>query len=239
MKQTRFSALLLTAALVATLSACGGKADPTPTPAAPTPSGTAGTPSPDILISAAPSESPEATEPDTTAAVAPVETPVPSEEPAQSHPIETPKPTSTPLPTSAPTPEPTPEATPAPVSVTAAGIYDAVAEATGFAGFDASFVLEEYYSVDASDLEDYILSMPDMSAEIQEVFVAKAASGKAADVKAACESRQKGMAEDAEFYPDTGTYVADYQLVTSGDWVFFYVGPNAAAAADAFRALVE
>ncbi len=100
---------------------------------------------------------------------------------------------------------------------------------------DSSFALDAYYNITAGDLEDFVLYMPDMSANIEEIFIAKVKSGKLDAVKAACEGRQKGMAEDAAFYPDTGTYVDSYQLVVSGDWVLFCVCENPDDAVTAFN----
>ncbi len=159
----------------------------------------------------------------------------------------------TPTPTAAPTPAPTAPATVEPVETpaqespeaqptapTAQSVYTSVAAAGGISGFvDTSFALDAYYSLTEGDLADYALYQPDMSTSLQEVFVARAAQGKLETVKAACQSRQQGLKEEAEFYTDTGSYIDSYQLVTQGDWVLLYIGPNADAAASAFQSAVK
>jgi len=231
MHKNRLPALALAGALTLTLAACGDKPTETPTP---TPIDTPAV-SESAQPSAAPSESVEpSVEPTETAEAEPVESDTPS--------IATPKPTDavqvSPIETApASTPAPTPEPTPAPAaSLTAADVYAKVsASAGGSAMSDMSFVLEDYYNVSASDLEDYALYQPDMSASIEEIFIAKAAGGKVDSVKAACQSRLEGLKEDAEFYPATGAYVDSARVETNGDWVLFCVCENADAAVKAFN----
>jgi len=233
MKYMRVSALALAGAMSLTLAACGGgPAESAPSPeASETPAIVSAEPSVEATLPAvtaepsdAPSESvdvvPAEPTPAGTAAVAPVATPAPTK-PVQSQPVETAAPTATPEPAA---------------QVTAAEVYASVsAKAGGSAMSDMSFVLEEYYSISASDLEDYVLYMPDMSTSIEEIFIARVKSGKMDSVKSACEARQKGMAEDAAFYPDTGAYVDGYQLVTNGDWVMFCVCQDPSGAVSAFN----
>lgn len=172
---------------------------------------------------------------DNTAVLAPDPTAVPTqsaqETPAQTQkPVETQKPEPTPAPQETEKPQETPEA-----ALTAQGVYEKVAAAGGISGFvDTSFALDAYYSLTGEELSEYVLYMPDMSTDIQEVFVARAAAGKLETVKSACQSRQQGLKEQAEFYTGTGNYIDGYQLLTQGDWVLFYVGPNAEGAANAF-----
>lgn len=233
MKNTRLPALVLTGAMLLSLAACGGKSAGTPAPSVPAAEDTA-TPVPAVEDTTTPAPAPEDTtkpveaEPVESGAPSTAPTPKPDHKPVQSHPVET-----------APAPTPAPSAEPE-TALTAADVYAAVsAKAGGSAMIDASFLLTEYYNVSEDDLEDYAFYMPDMSANIEEIFIAKVKSGRMDAVKAACEGRQKGMAEDAETYPATGTYVSGYQLVTSGDWILFCVCENASAAADTFRNTVK
>lgn len=155
---------------------------------------------------------------------------------AQVTPAQTQKPEPTPVPQETEKPQETeaPQETPE-VSLTAQSVYEKVAAAGGISGFvDTSFALDAYYSLTGDELSDYVLYMPDMSTDIQEVFVARVASGKLETVKGACQSRQQGLKEQAEFYTGTGHYIDSYQLLTQGDWVLFYVGPGAESAANAF-----
>ena len=235
----RLTALALAGTLTLSLTACGGGSEPTPTPA-----GSVAATQPAVTESAAPTPSevpsesvrpsdghgllPASEYPSETPAATPIPTKAPEE-------TATPTPKPTPVPTVTPGPTPNPEPTPAPAAVTASSVYDAVKGATGVSFSDMSFALEDFYSLSAGDLEDYVLYMPDMSTDIQEVLVAKAKSGKLESVKSACTARQQGMKEDAEFYGSTGEYVDGYKLATNGDWVLFYVGPSASAAVKAFN----
>lgn len=210
--KNKFPALVLTGAVLLSLAACGGKPAESPTPA---PSAPAATDTP------APAPTPEATP-----TQAPQVSAVPSEEPVQSQPVQT--------------PEPEPENTPAASALTAQDVYAAVyAAAGGNSTMDASAYMDAFYNLTADDLADHALYMPEMSVNIEEIFIARAKDGKLDAVKAACELRQKGMAEDAEFYPATGAYVADYQLVTNGDWVMFCVCENYNDAVTAFNDAVK
>lgn len=238
MNFSRLTALALAGTLTLSLTACGGGNEPTPTPAgseAPAESIPAventSTPVPAVENTTTPDVAPVDT---STPAPAPEDTASPTLTPTKA-PAETAAPTPKPTPAPTATPEPTPEPTPAPAAVTASAVYDAVKGATGVSFSDMSFALEDFYSLSASDLEDYVLYMSDMSTDIQEVLVAKAKSGKLESVKSACTARQQGMKEDAEFYGSTGEYVDGYKLATNGDWVLFYVGPSASAAVKAFN----
>ncbi len=235
MDKHRIPALVLAGAMLLSLAACGGKDAPTPAPTVPAAEDTT-TPIPATEDTTTPAPAAEdTTKPaEASESVESVESAAPSVAP-------TPKPTGTvqvsPIVTPAPSAEPTAEPE---TDLTAADVYAAVSpKAGGSAMIDASFLLTEYYNVSEDDLEDYVLYMPDMSATTEEIFIAKVKSGKLDAVKSACESRQKGMAEDAETYPATGTYVSSYQLVTSGDWILFCVCENASSAAEAFRNTVK
>ncbi len=231
--KNRFLPLALAGALILTLAACGGGSAETPTPAPTVPAAEdTTTPVPAAEDTTTPIPAAEDTttpvpaQEDTTKPAEAVESGAPSPKPTntvQSHPIETPEPSV----------EPSAEPE---TSLTAADVYAAVsAKAGGSAMVDSSFALDAYYAISADDLEDFVLYMPDMSANIEEIFIAKVKSGKMDAVKTACEGRQKGMAEDAAFYPDTGTYVDGYQLVTNGDWLLFCVCENPADAVSAFN----
>ena len=241
MKKIRFAPLALALAMTLTLAltACS-KTEPEPSPpevdAGILPPGNSGgglmiIPVPTFPMDEEtpdweepPSESMEVVPPAESGQVAePLESQIPT---LQTQPIQTPPPEAT--------PEPTPEA-PATV-VTAADVYGKVFPvASSQATMDASFVLEDFYTISESDLEDFVLYIPETSTTIEEIFIAKVASGKLDSVKAACEERQGMMADDAALYPATGGYVESYQLVTQGDWLLFCVCGDAASAVTAFR----
>lgn len=221
----KLTALALSGVLsLSLLTACGPKEN------APT-----GTPAPEVTDTVPPTTEPTV-EPTTEPTAEPTDTPI--DEPICVDPPAPTKEPATPAPTKAPaTPKPTEK--PA-ADLTAAGIYKAVSSSIGGNTLsDSSFILEEFYNLSASDLEDYRLYMPDMSTSLTEVFIAKVKDGKMDSVKAACQSRQKGLAEDAEFYPDTGAYVDSYQLVINGNWILFAVCDGAGAVASTFNSLTK
>lgn len=180
----------------------------------------------------APSETPSSDTPEESS-IPEKGTPTPSEGP--SAPANTPQPSATPVATPSPTPTPEASETPAeepseaPQELTAAQLYNMwVTTSSQYPGpganlTDMSAYLDAYYNLTTDDLEDYVLYLPDMSANLEEVFIAKAKSGKVDTVKAACQSRLDGLKEDAEFYPDTGAYLDSARLETSGDWVVLAV----------------
>ncbi len=234
----RLLALGLALSLTAALTACGGGETPAPTGDVPAeslaPSVEPSAPAVEHeTLPTGPAGEPSAT-PEPSASPAP--SAAPSEGQVASHPIVTPAPSETPseTPSEAPASE-----TPA-KSVTAADVYAAVSKAAGVSYDDASAYIDAYYTtLSTSDLADYVLYQPAMSAQIEEIFIAKVNSGKMDAVKAACRDRQAAMAEDAAFYVDTGAYVDSYQLVSEGDWVLFCVCANASGAAGAFKDAVK
>ncbi len=241
----RLLALGLVLCLTAALTACGGGETPAPTGDVP-----AESLAPSDAPSTEPSVEPDApavehetlpTGPagDPSAAPEPSATPAPSAAPSEgqvaSHPIVTPAPSETP--SEAPSEEPSE----APAkSVTAAEVYAAVSKAAGVSYDDISAHIDAYYTtLNTGDLADYVFYQPSMSAQIEEIFIAKVNAGKMDAVKAACKDRQAAMVEQAAFYVGTGDYVDSYQLVSEGDWVLFCVGADAAGAADAFKDAVK
>lgn len=243
MKQ-RITASLLALGLTVGLAACA--------PKTPVPDETV-SPSPDATEAVSPS--PDATpDPDPTEGVS-TQQPDVTELPDKGTPP--PEVTSTPIgdPTAPPDtaqPAPTPAETPAPdpvepsdtpsIAVPAASeVYAAVSKSAGdtTATMDASSVMENFYDLSADDLEDYVLYIPELSANIEEIFIVRAKPGKASAVKSACETRLAQLQEDADMYPATGAYVASYQLVTEGDWVLFCVCPDSSGAVKAFKNCVE
>lgn len=238
MKKPAFPALVLCGTLVLTLTACGSK-EPDPTPE-PTPSESVNV----ITPEAQPTESvnvvvvsPEV-EPTESMNVIP-----PEESGSVAQPVETQSPDkgSELAPTPEPTPAATPEPTPEPKALTASEVYAKVAAAaTGTYMIDTSFALDAFYpDLSEADFEDFVLYMPDASANIEEILIGKVASGRMDAVKAACQGRQQAMKEDAQAYATTGAYVDSYQLVTEGDWVLFCVCPNPTEAVTAFRGAVK
>lgn len=244
MKQ-RITALFLALGLTAGLAACTGGQEPqapAPDPSqdiavtdpAATPIPDKGTPPPEYTHHPD-DHTPEVTHhPDD-------HTPEVTHHPDDHHPE---VPANTPSPTPEPTPEPDPSEpsdTPS-IAVPAANeVYAAVSKSAGntTATMDASSVLENFYDLSADDLEDYVLYIPELSANIEEIFIVRAKPGKASAVKSACESRLTQLQDDAEMYPATGAYVANYQLVTEGDWVLFCVCPDSAGAVKAFQDCVR
>lgn len=226
----RLLALGLALCLTAALSACGGGGE--------TPAPSAGPSAETLAPSAAPEPSTQpsaAPDPETLPEVEHDALPTQSDAPAADP---SPTPDLTADPTAPPSQAPSSEA-PA-KSVSAADVYAAVSKAASVSYDDATAYIDAFYTtLDTADLADYVLYQPAMSAQIEEIFIARVDSGKLDAVKAACRDRQAAMAEDAAFYVDTGAYVDSYQLVSEGDWVFFCVGANAAGAADAFKSAVK
>lgn len=215
-KYITLSALALTGAMI--LTACGPKEpDPTPTPEI--------TETPGVVESVQPTETPEVSaEPQPTESASAV-TP-----PAETDGVK-------PVETQTPTPEPTAAPSEAPeTSLTAADIYAKVsAVAGGNPMSDVGFALEDFYSLSASDLEDFVFYMPDMSATTEEIFIAKVKSGKLDAVKSACQSRQQDLKDNGSMYPSAAVYVEASQIVTNGDWIMFVVVAEPSAAVSAFN----
>lgn len=233
----RITALLLALGLTVSLAACAEKLpertdDPAPSQAATqTPEGT---PLPD------PTETVPTVEPEESA-IPDKGTPPPegTREPIgdPTAPAVTPAPTPTPVETAPAEPSDTPS-----IAVPAASeVYSAVSKSAGdtTATMDASSVLENFYNLSADDLEDYVLYIPELSANIEEIFIARAKSGKVDTVKAACQSRLDGMKEEGAFYPGTGVYLDSAKIETSGDWVILCVCPDSAGAVKAFQGCVK
>ncbi len=247
----RLIPLGLAACLALSITACGGGAPaesvpPSESPAVtetvadvtPAPSDSA---APEATVpsdSAVPTSEAPTPAPDTpseTPSEAPIPdkgTPPPSDAPSQAAtPSE--QPSGTPAASPSPTPEasetPAPDTSEEPTSTTAAQLYNmwittsSQTPGPGANLTDMSAYVDAYYNLAVDDLEDYVLYIPDMSASLEEVFIAKAKSGKVDTVKAACQSRLDGLKEDAEFYPDTGAYLDSARLETSGDWVVLVV----------------
>lgn len=235
----RFTALALAGVLVFALAACGGNdsGEATPTPSA----AETVSPSPEGSPSAGVEESLEPTRAPGSEAPAPSAVPEKSESPTQS---EAPEETNLGAMPGGAVPAPGPSETPAPSeapekAVAAADVYAAVSAAAGVSYDDTSAYLENFYTtLDTAALSDYVLYMPAMSSQLEEIFLAKV-SGDVEAVKSACMDRQAAMAEEAEFYGTTGAYVESYQLVTQGDWVLFCVGEKAAEAVNAFQDAVK
>lgn len=213
MKQ-RLTALALAALLLLGLTACGGKA----------PEEVSSTPEAATQTVPETTATPQATEPTQTetpgASAQPEDSPAPSQSPAVGE----------------PTAPPSEEPVKAP---TAAEVYAAVSAAAGVSYDNATSYIDAYYTtLDLNALDDYVFYMPDMSAQIEEIVIAKV-SGDMAAVKSACLDRQAAMAEEAAFYGTTGAYVDSYQLVTEGNWVLFCVCEKTADAVSAFRSSVK
>lgn len=242
MKQ-RITASLLALGLTVGLAACAPKAPVPDETVSPSPDPTEMvSPSPDVTPDPDPTEGVSTQQPDVTelpdkGTPPPEVTSAPIGDPTA--PPDTAQPTPTPAETPAPDPA-EPSDTPS-IANSAANVYAAVAKSAGdtTATMDASSVMENFYDLSADDLEDYVLYIPELSANIEEIFIARAKSGKAGTVKSACEGRLAQLQEDADMYPATGAYVADYKLVAEGDWVIFCVCPDSAGAVKAFQSAVK
>ena len=206
MKKIRISALVLAGAvsLSLLLSACGPKEPAaTPTPEA--------TDTPNAVESVAPTETPEATpepQPTESAGMTPPET----QEPVQSHPVET-------------APADTPSEAPAEGSKVQA-VWDAIATRE-LPFFDDSLddqILSEFYGIDSADLVEYVWKMPFMNTQATEFFIAQVQPGKLDTVKATLEKRQAALEEQwSQYLPDQLELVRNYKLVTNGDYIMFAV----------------
>lgn len=245
MKKNFFPCLLLSGAMLLSLTACGGDdTQTTPTPDAEV------TATPEIEATATPditvpdeSETPDDTLPDESETPAvettPEATPEVSEKPAAT-PAPSEKPAETPAPTEKPAETPTPSAPAVENNATAAEVYTAVfAAANGAADFEVTDMIDTFYSVSLDDLADAVYYMPMTSANVEEIFIARVQSGKLSAVKSACEERLEQLKADAELYVATGAYVANAQIVTEGDWIMLCVCPDADAAVSAFRDSVK
>lgn len=128
-------------------------------------------------------------------------------------------------------------ATPVDKAPSAAEVYTTVSAAAGGTSATTNFTdsLDSFYDIQTSDLEDFVLYIPAISTTLEEIFVARVKPGKMDAVKSACQSRLQSLQENAEFYPDTGAYVSEAKLVTSGNWVMLCVVPNASGAVNAFQ----
>lgn len=235
MKKNLFPCLLLSGAMLLTLTACGGDTQTTPTPEVTVTPEIEATATPDITVPAE-SEVPDDTLPDESETpeveVTPEATPEVSETPAA-----TPAPSEKPAETPAPTP--TPEA-PAAKAPTAAEVYSSVfASANGAADFEVTDMIDTFYAVSLDDLADAVYYMPMTSANVEEIFIARVQSGKLSAVKTACEERLEQLKADAELYVASGVYVANAQIVTEGDWIMLCVCPDSDAAVSAFRDSVK
>lgn len=227
----RITALALAAALALGLASCGAPApqEPEPSPSAEVTLAPA-TPTPGET--AQPSQSPEpseSAEPQETPSIQPTAGPT---APAIGDPT---------APPAEPSGEPEPSDTPSIAAPTASEVYTAVAQAAGetSATMDASAVLENFYNLSTDDLEDYVLYIPELSANTEELFIARVKEGKLDSVKAACQSRLDGMKEDGAFYPGTGIYLDGAKIETAGDWILLCVCPDSAGAVKAFQSAVK
>jgi len=221
MKNFRLPALALAGALsLSILTACSPK-EPDPTPA----------PTDTPVVTAAPSETPE---PEVTESAEPEEsdTPAPIPSDVQVSPIETPKPTVKPTPAPVETP-PAQESE----ALTASAIWDKVS-----AGLDLPALtdldddlLSDIYGIDAADLESYVCKLPLMNVHATEFFIAQVKEGKLDAVKSAVEARQAALEEQwKQYLPDQLELVQNYKLTTSGSYLLFAIGEDAAGVETAF-----
>lgn len=226
----RIAALLLALGLTVSLAACADRlpqqtADPAPSSVV----DPAGTPVP------APTEAVSTQQPDVTDL--PDKGTPPPETGEPTAPAATPEPTPTPAETAPAEPSDTPS-----IAVLAASeVYSAVAKASGdtTATMDASAVLENFYNLSTGDLEDFAFYIPELSANMEEFFIARVKEGKLDSVKAACQSRLDGMKEEGAFYPGTAAYLDSAKIETEGDWIILCVCPDSAGAVKAFRSAVK
>lgn len=235
----RLTALLLALTLTAGLAGCSGgnpaegAVDPTPDATETITLAPDATPDPDPGVTAIPDKG---TPPPETTHHPDDHTPEATHHPDDHH-------TASPTPTPSETPAAEP---PAPAQdTTAGGIFTLWAgtssQSSGPAAnlSDMSSVMENFYDLSAGDLEDYVLYMPAMSSSMEEVFIAKAKSGKVSTVKSACQSRLEDLKEDAELYPATAGNLDNAKLETSGDWVLLAVSSDASRLVKVFKDAVK
>lgn len=123
--------------------------------------------------------------------------------------------------------------------VLARTVYDnvyntiSVDEKPGAMEIDAQMLLD-VYGLDESQVADFVVSVPMMSAQIDETVIIKAQAGKVADVEAALVARQEYLKTSA-FYPELVEFVENYKMTTIGDYVFFAVGHHADTYLNAFE----
>lgn len=209
MKHIRIPALALTGALSLSLllAACGGKADPTPTPEL--------TESPAVTESVTPTETPEVSElpedaetPDIDAPVstptAPAETAKPSQKPSE--------------PTQAPSEAPSGES-----KVQAVWTGISAKDLPGFMDLDGE-TLSALYGISVDDLMEYVGKVPMVSVQATEFFIAQVKEGKMDTVKAGIAKRQADLVEQwKQYLPAQLELVENYKLVTNGNYVMFAV----------------
>jgi len=226
MKKIRLSALALAGVMsLSLLTACGGKADPTPTPEQ--------SATPPVAET---TETPEATQP--------AESVTPSAEPSTEATPEvtadpTVEPTVQPTPAPTPTPEATPEPTPEPAAdASVADIWAAIEgeqDLPSLMDLDDD-LLSDLYGINAADLEEYVAKMPLMNVHATEFFLAKVKPGKMSAVKDGISARLDDLKGQWERYlPDQLELVNNAQVVESGDYILFCVAEDAKGAVELFQ----
>lgn len=98
-----------------------------------------------------------------------------------------------------------------------------------------AMMLNDIYGIDESLVEEFIVTIPMMSAQIDETAIIKAADGKISEVEAKVAERAEALKASA-FYPEHVELAQDAKISVKGDYIFFSVGNNAQAFLDTFNA---
>jgi len=150
--------------------------------------------------------------------------------------VSTPPVAPTPVVVASATPSPVLEPLPEPVAVS--DVWSAVSanvNSNGLIDLDAG-MLAAFYDINAGDLEEYIAKIPAMNTQVNEIFIARVKSGRMDAVRQSLVRRQEDLlSEYKDYLPDQLELVKHYQLVSSGDYIIFCIGENAAGAISAFQ----
>lgn len=164
---------------------------------------------------------------------------------AQSKPTQPQEPAETPDQQPQEQPEPKPDEPPAEDdSFTIDDIWAEIQSSLGdslpsLSAMDAD-TLTTLYPLSTGDLAEYGLYLSPMGVQATEIFIAKAASGKAETVKSAITSRQADLVAQWENYlPAQLELVQNYKLVTNGDYILFCVAEKAGDVVDIFNSFTK
>lgn len=95
-------------------------------------------------------------------------------------------------------------------------------------------MLKNLYQLDDTLIEQYVATVPMMSANIDETIIVEAKEGKVEEVEDKILARQQQLLNSA-FYPELVSLVEEYSISIQGNYIIFAVGNNAPAFVDAFN----
>ena len=97
-------------------------------------------------------------------------------------------------------------------------------------------VLNSFYGIDVSDLEEYVGKIPMMNVQATEFFIAKVKSGKMDTVKKAVEGRVEDLVDQwSQYLPEQLELVEDARVVVNGDYILLAISEYADDAVKAFN----